>query len=110
MAKKVTTKEAAETAPEKKPAKKTTKKADEGTPTELKADNNETPETVTPQTKSKQSEPSTQSPEDTGSNPIAPEMIEEHIRVAAYYRWVERGMPMGASEEDWNEAEKQFRE
>ena len=44
------------------------------------------------------------------TSPAAPIMSEEHIRVAAYYRWVERGMTHGTHEEDWLEAEKQIKE
>ena len=40
---------------------------------------------------------------------IQPEQLEEHIRVAAYYRWEERGQTHGAHEDDWLEAEKQIR-
>jgi len=39
----------------------------------------------------------------------SPETVEEHIRVAAYYRWVERGMTDGGHEEDWIAAEKQIK-
>jgi hypothetical protein len=45
-------------------------------------------------------------PKKSGAS-IAPEQLEEHIRVAAYYRWEERGRNEGLHEEDWLEAERQ---
>jgi hypothetical protein len=39
----------------------------------------------------------------------APEQIEEHIRIAAYYRWEERGRTEGLHEDDWLEAEKKIK-
>ncbi|NTU68569.1 MAG: DUF2934 domain-containing protein [Chlorobiaceae bacterium] len=40
---------------------------------------------------------------------VPSEQLEEHIRVAAYYRWEESGRPEGAHENDWLEAEKSIR-
>jgi len=37
-----------------------------------------------------------------------PELREEEIRLAAYYRWQEKGENHGSDTEDWLEAEKSF--
>ncbi|NTU53447.1 MAG: DUF2934 domain-containing protein [Chlorobiaceae bacterium] len=97
MAKKATSKEAPEATPEKKSAKKTT--------------DNTVSEESAPQKTSrspKAASPVTEEPEPAA--PAKSEVLDEHIQVAAYFRWVDRGMPFGTPEEDWNEAEKQFRE
>jgi len=36
---------------------------------------------------------------------MSPQQLEEQIRLAAYYRWIERGCPAGEGVEDWLEAE-----
>jgi Protein of unknown function (DUF2934) len=35
---------------------------------------------------------------------------QEEMRVAAYYRWIERGSPPGDGAEDWYEAENKWRD
>ncbi|HHE31275.1 MAG TPA: DUF2934 domain-containing protein [Chlorobaculum parvum] len=45
----------------------------------------------------------------TKKSEMSVEMTEEQIRVAAYYRWIERGMGDGGHEGDWIEAEKQIK-
>lgn len=39
---------------------------------------------------------------------LSPEQIEEHVRVAAYYRWEQRGKIEGQHDQDWIEAEKEI--
>ena len=108
MAKKSTDKEIPEAAKEKKPAKKAAVSA-EAKPkakTTKKAASDEAKPAKTAKPRKKASaEPA--APEAPAASP---EIIEEEIRVAAYYRWVERGMCDGCHEEDWIEAEKQIRQ
>jgi hypothetical protein len=105
MAKKSTVKETSEASPEKKTAKKTLVGAEVKPKASKKATSDETkPAKVAKPRKKASAEPA--APEAPASSP---EVIEEEIRVAAYYRWVERGMCDGCHEEDWIEAEKQIR-
>jgi hypothetical protein len=110
MAKKSTDKEIPEVAKEKKPAKKTAasieaKPKSEKPKTTKKAASEATKPTKTAKPRKKASAESA-APEAPAASP---EMVEEQIRVAAYYRWVERGMCDGCDAEDWIEAEKQIR-
>jgi hypothetical protein len=36
--------------------------------------------------------------------------LHDHLREAAYYRWLERGMPEGQGLEDWYEVENRWRD
>jgi len=38
--------------------------------------------------------------------PLTPEMLDQQIRVAAYYRWEANGKNEGTDIDDWYEAEK----
>jgi len=35
---------------------------------------------------------------------------DEDLKLAAYYRWLERGAPQGDSQEDWYEVENKWRD
>lgn len=110
MAKKSTDKEIPETAKEKKPARKAAASAEakpkaEKPKTAKKAASEDAKPAKTAKSRKKASAEST-APEAPAASP---EVIEEHVRVAAYFRWVERGMCDGCDAEDWIEAEKQFR-
>jgi len=105
MAKKSADKEAPEVTPEKKPAKKSAASAEAKPKTTKKATTEESKPVKATRTR-KSVQPEAEAPD---SSAASPEVIEEHIRVAAYYRWVERGMNDGGHEEDWIEAEKQIK-
>jgi hypothetical protein len=113
MAKKTTDKEAPETSPEKKPAKKAAASAKSGSTAtavndELKPAKSRTSKKAVSEeakpAKTTRSRKAAAAPTDE-----APVVIEEQIRITAYYRWVERGMSDGGHEEDWIEAEKQIK-
>jgi hypothetical protein len=92
MAKKSTGKETPEASPEKKQDKEAAATAESQPHVEKKSEDEKATEPGTPD-----------------SSAVGPEVIEEHIRITAYFRWVERGMTDGGHEEDWIEAEKQIR-
>jgi len=112
MAKKATATEAPETPAKKKTVKKATSTA-EAKPKAAKKSESE--KTAKPKTTRKTTAAS-KSPKTAKPRKAAPkkpeatlEVSEEAIRVAAYYRWVERGMSDGGHEGDWIEAEKQIK-
>jgi hypothetical protein len=105
MAKKTTVKET----PEASPEKKTSKKALVGAEVKPKAKKKATSDETKPQKEAKPRKKANAEPAAPDATTASPEMIEEEIRVTAYYRWVERGMCDGGHEEDWIEAEKQIR-
>jgi len=109
MAKKATTSETPETPAKKKTTKKAATTAEAKPKATKKSDSAKT--TKAGATK-KTAAGSTKSAKTTRTRKpaaAAPEMTEEQIRVAAYYRWVERGMTHGGHEDDWTEAEKQIK-
>jgi hypothetical protein len=48
--------------------------------------------------------PRTETPVDQGAQ------LEESLRKAAYFRWIERGAPEGDGLEDWYEVENRWRD
>jgi hypothetical protein len=107
MAKKSTDKEA----PEAKPAKRPAKKAAASAESKPKAAKPKTVKKAAPEEAkpAKTVKPRKKASAEPAAPAVSPEVIEEHIRVAAYYRWVERGMSDGGHEDDWSEAEKQIK-
>jgi len=111
MAKKSTAAETTEA-----PKKKTVKKATSSTASKPKAaKKSESTKAAKPKTTRKTTTAS-KTTKATKARKVAPkkpetsvEITEEQIRVAAYYRWVERGMGDGGHEGDWIEAEKQIK-
>lgn len=111
MAKKSIAAETTET-----PKKKTAKKTSSTTTSKPKAaKKSESPKTAKPKATRKTAATSktaktAKSRKTSPAKPEVPvEVTEEQIRVAAYYRWVERGMDDGDHEGDWIEAEKQIK-
>ncbi|AAM72434.1 MAG TPA: DUF2934 domain-containing protein [Chlorobaculum sp.] len=110
MAKKSTAKEAPEVTPEKKTAKKAAASAE----TKPKSAKSKTAKIAAPEEPkhaktAKPRKKASAKPMAPETPAASPETVEEHIRVAAYYRWVERGMTDGGHEEDWIAAEKQIK-
>ncbi|NTV26349.1 MAG: DUF2934 domain-containing protein [Chlorobiaceae bacterium] len=101
---------------EKSPAKKAAKKSEE---TETKVSKKSAKSTVAAEPKPKAAKKSTEEkpkaaksaskPKKVKSVELSPEQIEDHVRIAAYYRWEQRGKIEGMHEDDWIEAEKQIR-
>lgn len=112
MPKKTTTADTPETQ-EKKTVKKAATKTEPKPKAAKKSDDTKTTKpSTTKKTAAAEPKPAkTAKPRKTA--PAAPEpaveISEEHIRVAAYYRWVDRGMTHGCHEDDWCEAEKQIK-
>jgi len=110
MVKKSTDKETLEVTPEKKTAKKAAASAEAKPKTEKpKTAKKAASEETMPAKTAKPRKKASAEPAAPEAPAASPEMIEEEIRVAAYYRWVERGMCDGCDEEDWIEAEKRMR-
>ncbi|AOS83573.1 hypothetical protein BIU88_05085 [Chlorobaculum limnaeum] len=107
MAKKSTDKEIPEAAKVRKPAKKSAESAEtKPKATKPKTAKKAASEDAKPAKPRKKASAEFAAPEAPAASP---EMVEEQIRVAAYYRWVDRGMCDGCDAEDWIEAEKLFR-
>ncbi len=101
-------------APEKSSVRKASKKsAEPAVKTDKKAAKADKPAASTsPKVKAAKKAPAkkSQKPEKSPKVKLSPEQLEEHIRIAAYYRWEQGGRNDGASEADWLDAENDIRQ
>lgn len=109
MAKKAASIETPETTPAKKPSKKSVSTSGEVKQAKPKTVKKAVSDDSIPVKTTRSKKKASAAPESSGIQDAVPQPQEEHLRVAAYYCWIDRGMPFGTPEDDWCEAEKQFR-